>query len=174
MDEREKSIKGVAIASTLLVLMAVPFMFINCVSVVALMFIPLVLEVSSFYDGYSMKRDLWIYWLFFLAMTVSFIISISFIMMSNMLKANHTDIHQRKSPKSYLCELVGNLLTLMSMVLIIGSITGLTAAFLLIASLENHHLFSESNLFHFALLIAGLLTVIAKKFIQNAAWWRKR
>lgn len=172
MEKSESSEKGVIFASGLLKIIAVPFILLNCICIVVLLILPLMTVASNLEVPQSVISELWIYMLCMLVMVVNFIISMGFIKMSEMMKANYIAPKLRKTPKSHLYELVDNLFSLMAIVLIIGASLGLFAAFFLSWVEEFNYSLSENLTFLLIILFAGCLCVVIRKHILRASWWR--
>ena len=106
-------------------------------------------------------------------MVLSFLVSYGLIAFSIMIKVNCLMTKDRKSPKSYLYDFIGFLLGLIGIVLMMGALLGFTAAGFLGIMMDSRYWHSENIKFLIFISLSGVLSIISKKILLRAEWWRK-
>ncbi len=177
MDERVKSDGGVIFAAILLQLIAAPFILITLIAVIGLLFVPFMIATANTAADMTivhlMAHRLGIYAMCMIAMVICYIVSNSMMIMAKMMKANHMVSKHRQSPKSCLYELVDNLLIIIGLELIIGSVLGVFFIYIHGEMKKQSFQLDQVSLFLVTLVIAGIFIFLIRAFLLKNKWWRK-
>ncbi len=177
MDEREKSDRGVIYAAILLQLIAAPFILVTVIVVIGLLFVPFLIATANatanMTSFHLMAHRFAIYAMCMVAMVICYIVSNSMMMMAQMMKANHTVSNHRQSPKCRLYELADNLLIIIGLELIFGSVLGVFFIYIHGEMKKQSFEMGEVSLFLFALVTAGIFVFFNRGVLLKKNWWRE-
>ena len=172
MNEGDKSDRGVIVAATLLQLSAVPFIFLTSILFVVVLIIPFGLVTPSEIDDTTFGYRILVYAAFLLAMIIGFIVTSGMMMMVSMMKANHLVNQHRQSPKARLYAFTDNLLILIALELVLGSILGVFSCYTQGAIKAEGFQMGKAILFLSVLFMSGVVVFFFRRYFLRISWWR--